>query len=58
MRGVRGSSSSSQDSSSDDGDDDESLPELEGLETSAQLEEAAGLEPTAEERRDEGADQS
>ena len=56
--GVSGSSSSSHDSSSDDGDEDESLPEFDGLETRAQLEGAAGLEPTADERRDEGADQS
>ena len=58
MLGVSGSSSSSHDSSSDDGDEDESLPEFDGLETRAQLEGAAGLEPTADERRDEGADQS
>lgn len=58
MLGVSGSSSSSHDSSSDDGDDEVSLPAFDGLETRAQLDGAAGLEPIADERRDEGAVQS
>lgn len=58
MRGSGSSSSSSHESSSSEVDDDESLPELEGEETRAQEEGAAGLEPTEPERRDGDAVQS